>query len=1821
MKKVIHIKNLNKQAIEVGILKVVFPVVLCLAIFQSYGQWTQSEFVIGTFWDPRFTSTTDTNNVNAATDIARMVEAKNAYFNLCTGTGENADCGWHVTGGMQYGLFLASHAGLKYMSTDLGYWNCPAFDAPTAATIITSYSNGLSAPQRRAFYGYHIKDEPILTDETNLKSWLNYLKINDLTKLSYFNLMPRYYYAAGAAGDIQYDTYLNTFLNDVNASNRPDVVAFDNYPILSGPTYRTDYFYNLDIIRTKCGTRPFWCYPMTTQSSGYQLPDVATIRFSDFCPLAYGAKGLIYFTYVIPTTGGPWAGSLIDASNNQTSTYNIVKPINQYISNLVGPMIMNSTSIGAYHKSTSPTGEVISASQMLSSCSLFLNSSLGLANNNLLAGVFQDKIDLSRYHGLIVNKNISSSVPATVVTLQGNYSPTIYLAPSVVGYTGSTCFEAVTATYASGSTTFTLPSLAAGEGRLFTTSVPIISSTTVSKVTCSGGSDGSVTVTASGGTGSLQYSNDNGMAWQSSNVFSGLTAGSYTLRVKDENNFEFAYTSNPVVIGTAVPIYGSSNPCQGSIAQNYTVTNTDGVTYSWTVPPDWTITSGQGTNSMNATVGAISGNVTVSLNNGCGSGTLPVDVTGSVPSQPSVIAGSTAPCSRSVMQNYSVTNVAGVTYTWSVPFDWSITEGQGTNSIYVCVGASTGNITVTPSNGCGIGIARTLVITSISNSPGQPSAITGVVAQTPYSAGQVYSVTNDGYSYTWSLPSDWTITSGQGTYSITVTTGTISGNISVIPSNECGNGPVRTLAVSTTSGIVKTRVTSGNWNTAATWIQVRTGTSKFTSGSKNVTGTGTRFLTELKVGDVLMLDATSGTIRGTVASITSNTALTLVANASATIGPLAYGRQIIPSPQDDVQIGNANIAGTTTITIDVTPVIINSLTFLSRATADVLNQSNDFNMNVNGNIIINQPTAAVTNVWNINAGTATVGGLISFPGSTATSNYISKIAITSGILNANGGINFSTAASANKIIDMSGGSSTGTLNMKGTLTVPSASSTLLAGSSGSNFNYCDNVNSQSVNYFSAGAYNNLIFNNTSNGGATLSADINTSNVTGNISVQSGILNNGGYAITLNTMSFSVSNGASFNLSGTTTMATGTSTKTFGSSSTIDYNGTNQTVTSETYGNLTLSISGTKTLPATTTTVIGDLTTSGAIVATAGASINIGGNLLLGTGTTFNGGSYIHTIGANWINNGTFTPSTSTINFNKTGMQIIGGSSTTTFNNLVLSGSGVKNIPGSIINGILSLEGTATVDGNTPSYGSAATLQYKGSTAQTTGIELPVIYTGSGGIIIDNANGVTLTKSTELTFGLNIISGAFTVNPMINLTVGGSTNLGNSQSLVIKSNASGSASFIDNCFSGSGTANVERWVSTNGTNRWEYVSSPVTLASSSLFTSASHALYYADETNNAWVSIPNASPTNMSVMLGYARKYVNTDGDGDVAKTFIGTLNTGAQSIGLTRTESAPGAQHGWNLVGNPYPSSMDWNAASGWTKTNIDNAIYFRTNGNYGSYVSGVGTNGGTQYIPPMQAFWVRVSSGNTIGNLSCNNNVRVHNNHNIYKTTSLDNTLHITATNNANGLTDDTYVRFNQDATDDFDSQYDAYKIFAADSTYPQIYTNNGTDDISINSLSELTSERTVLLGFKTTISGQYTITADMVSSFTNNGNTVYLEDIQNGILQDLSANNTYQFTSGVTTGLTRFVLHFNPTITNITEDAKTGIVIFSSNNEVHLCSMKMLDGDVSVYDMLGQIVAARHLSGSTSCIINLESKCAVYIVKYTTSDQTLTRRIFINQ
>ena len=120
----------------------------------------------------------------------------------------------------------------------------------------------------------------------------------------------------------------------------------------------------------------------------------------------------------------------------------------------------------------------------------------------------------------------------------------------------------------------------------------------------------------------------------------------------------------------------------------------------------------------------------------------------------------------------------------------------------------------------------------------------------------------------------------------------------------------------------------------------------------------------------------------------------------------------------------------------------------------------------------------------------------------------------------------------------------------------------------------------------------------------------------------------------------------------------------------------------------------------------------------------------------------------------------------------------TYNNLTLASSGPKTTTSVTVNGMLSMEGTATSTA-TPNYGSTATLQYNTPISRNIGVECSNPFTSSGGIIIGNTGAIALNGplrvnapvvvNTGATFilGTNILngSGSFTLNTGSTLQIG------------------------------------------------------------------------------------------------------------------------------------------------------------------------------------------------------------------------------------------------------------------------------------------------------------------------------------------------------------------------------------------------------------------------------------------------------------------------
>jgi len=255
------------------------------------------------------------------------------------------------------------------------------------------------------------------------------------------------------------------------------------------------------------------------------------------------------------------------------------------------------------------------------------------------------------------------------------------------------------------------------------------------------------------------------------------------------------------VIFTATPVNGGNRPSYVWNKSGSTVVGITGNIYTNASPADGDTIDCQLTPSVAC---ALPATATAAQ--------LTVGVVGT-PAAAGTINGANTVCSNATGVAYAIAAVSGATgYNWSVPAGASITLGQGTTNITVNWGtASTGPVTVTPTNSCVSGGANNLTVT-VTSAPAGAGTITGAstVCSNALGVGYAIAAVSGATGYNWSVPAGASIATGQGTTNITVnwlTAGT--GPVTVTPTNSCFNGPVSSLTVTVTDAPVAAGAISG----------------------------------------------------------------------------------------------------------------------------------------------------------------------------------------------------------------------------------------------------------------------------------------------------------------------------------------------------------------------------------------------------------------------------------------------------------------------------------------------------------------------------------------------------------------------------------------------------------------------------------------------------------------------------------------------------------------------------------------------------------------------------------------------------------------------------------------------------------------------------------------------------------------------------------------------------------------------------------------------------------------------------------------------------
>jgi len=499
---------------------------------------------------------------------------------------------------------------------------------------------------------------------------------------------------------------------------------------------------------------------------------------------------------------------------------------------------------------------------------------------------------------------------------------------------------------------------------------------------------------------------------------------------------------------------------------------------------------------------------------------------------------------------------------------------------------------------------------------------------------------------------------------------------------------------------------------------------------------------------------------------------------------------------------------------------------------------------------------------------------------------------------------------------------------------------------------------------------------------------------------------------------------------------------------------------------------------------------------------------------------------------------------------------------------------------------------------------------------------SNSVDILNTHTITVT-SPETANNLTIITGGILIiNPTKSLTVTGTlTNSAGNSGLVIKSDASGTGSLIHN--SDNVPATVERYINGNSTLTsmiYHQVSIPLTSASSptsNLFL-GSYLFDFLENggSSGTWNSLGNSTSSSLNVDKGYLIYYPGTS----VTYSFAGNLRNGSVTP-VTPAISFTDGTHGYNLIPNPFPSAIDWDAVSGWSLNHVDDAIYVWNSGasiaNYGSYVGSTTTNGVTNFIPVGQAFFVRTNAASP--SISMNNNVRVHNSKAFMKTGTVSNPYELHFFAQADSIKDELAIRFASDVTENFDSHADAYKFYGYPET-PQVksVTPDGKR-LSINSLPFTTGDAIVPLEFSLNATTDVTFTATGMESFYE-GIPIYLEDHLLNKVVDLRTDPVYTFSHTAGSAGNRFLIRFMG-VTGTPEHATTDGNAFISNGHLYVDvpSMSRSEATISIYDMLGRQFSSRKIM--LSGITELPAPApGVYVVKILAGNKSFERKIVVN-
>lgn len=475
-----------------------------------------------------------------------------------------------------------------------------------------------------------------------------------------------------------------------------------------------------------------------------------------------------------------------------------------------------------------------------------------------------------------------------------------------------------------------------------------------------------------------------------------------------------------------------------------------------------------------------------------------------------------------------------------------------------------------------------------------------------------------------------------------------------------------------------------------------------------------------------------------------------------------------------------------------------------------------------------------------------------------------------------------------------------------------------------------------------------------------------------------------------------------------------------------------------------------------------------------------------------------------------------------------------------------------------------------------------------------------------SNTIVIIPSGAPTYPTSAPGPAFTLNtglfmilyPGAQATFSSLTNNG---TIDIRANATEMASLITGSYSGAaGNINVDLHLTAGPTGDWwHYIASPATVSKTVFTNIEPDLLARYDETKvltdvvEGWQYHDGYGGTtgfnDLTAKEGYDVSVAS-----DVTMTYrnLKSLTTSMGRIDLPFSGSGGDTTiHGYSLLGNSLTCGINWDQVTySHDHTLLRHAYYIRTNsGEEASYVDGVGTNSATAHIAPLQGFFVRTRATGTY--ITIPDNAREHNAAPRFKSAEQIPLVRLTLSSAT--ARDEMVIRFDPEATFDFDGFFDAGKPFSHLKGRLKIYSVLRGENYSINAIPWPSVKTAIPLTLEIPEAGTYRITRNQLQA--TGGYRIILTDNLTGRKTDLATTAEYLFSATPGTIAGRFTLNIIPAekkTVALSEEMKpeltieNSLKIYSASGRVCILPQgsdwEGISGKVRIFDITGRMIIA---------------------------------------